>query len=67
MEKIGSQTRENIEEDDVYTVIEGPEEDDSIILFNKVGEKYERWTKNDDFAGYVLVIDGVGYEFVRTL
>lgn len=25
----------------------------------------ERWQKDDDYAGYVIVIEGIGYKFVR--
>lgn len=30
------------------------------------GTIYELYRKNNDFAGYVLEIDGIGYEFIRT-
>lgn len=29
--------------------------------------KVELWHKNDNFAGYVIEINGEGYEFVRTV
>lgn len=31
----------------------------------KIDGKFELWAKNDNFAGYVIEIDGKGYEFVR--
>ena len=27
----------------------------------------ELWSQNDSYAGYVIEIDGMGYEFVRSL
>jgi len=56
-----SQIRCNIEDSDhrlVGWIIPNVE----VIL--KDGGIYEVWAKKDDFAGYVIVIDGEGYEFV---
>jgi hypothetical protein len=69
MEKVGSQIRENIE-DTGYTidVIEGDElTGRNVLLVTADNNKLELWTENNDFAGYVIVIDGIGYEFVRTI
>lgn len=68
MKKIGSQIRENIE-DTEYTidVIEGDELTGRNAFLLTADGKYELWTEKDDFAGYVIVIDGMGYEFVRTI
>lgn len=68
MEKIGSQIREKIE-DTQYTidVIEGDKITGHNALLLTADGKLELWTEKDDYAGYVIVIDGVGYEFVRTI
>ncbi len=66
MRQIGSQIRDDIE-DTEYTldVIEGDEiTGHNALLINAQG-KLELWTENDDYAGYVIVIDRIGYEFVR--
>lgn len=68
MKKIGSQIRENIENTD-YTidVIEGDEITGRNAFLLTADGKYELWTERDDFAGYVIIINGVGYEFVREI
>lgn len=61
------QIRENIEETE-YTldVIEGDEiTGRNALLIQDAG--LELWTERDDFGGYVIVIDGIGYAFVRSL
>jgi len=79
METIGSQTREPIEETEyivrfidehlvlsetgVYQLESGPD----VVLLNKKTDREELWTKNDDFAGYVIEIGGKGYEFVKEI
>lgn len=35
-------------------------------LLNKEG-KMELWMESDDYAEHVIVIEGVGFEFIRTL
>jgi hypothetical protein len=61
MRQIGSQIRETLE-DAGYTIInQGPE---GIILEEADGKR-ELWVERDDFAGYVVDVNGVGYEFVR--
>ncbi len=68
MKVIGSQRREKIEETEYQIdTIEG----DKIMghnatLVNSNGD-LELWTENDHFAGYVIEIDGIGYEFVRSI
>ena len=37
----------------------------SVILENEHTHHRELWTKRNDYAGYVIVINSVGYEFVR--
>ena len=79
METIGSQKREKIE-DTNYTVqfmdehlvlsahgVKRMEVGPDAVLLNKETGIAELWTQRDDFAGYVIEIDGIGYEFVRSL
>jgi hypothetical protein len=63
--QIGSQAREPLE-DTEYEVYQGPNEDGEIILIDE-SEKKELWVQREDFAGYVVEIDGIGYEFVTSL
>ena len=35
------------------------------ILQDKEDGHLELWVKNDHYAGYVVVINGVGYEYAR--
>ncbi|MHA1146453.1 MAG: hypothetical protein ACTSRW_17075 [Candidatus Helarchaeota archaeon] len=79
IKRIGSQTREPIEETEyevkfrdehlvltangVHEFEFGPD----AVLFNKKTGISELWTERDDFAGYVIEIGGVGFEFVRDL
>ena len=37
------------------------------VLFNTETGISELWTENDNYSGYVIVIDGKGFEFVRSL
>jgi len=69
MKKIGSQIRENIKETKyIVDIIEGDEQiGRNAYLYNLKTGKYELWTERDDFAGYVIEIDGIGYEFVREI
>jgi len=66
MKTIGSQTRETLAESG-YSLI-GRIDVNEVILQDSAdsGGKPELWTQRDDFAGYVIEIDGIGYEFVRT-
>ena len=63
IKSIGSQNREKIEdtEYEVYRVCAHGE----VILHDTEMNRYEVWAKNDNFAGYVLEINGIGYEFCR--
>ena len=64
MQKIGSQTRETLEESGRKLIalhLNGKE-----ALLNYDGS-CERWVLNDDYAGYVIEINGQGYEFVATI
>lgn len=62
MRTIGSQTREKIE-DTSYEICQVYK--NTAILMNMETGITEVWTKNDHFAGYVIEINGIGYEFVR--
>jgi hypothetical protein len=62
MEKIGSQIRQEIEESE-YDIVQIYRR--TAILRNRDTGKDEVWAKNNNFAGYVIVIDGQGYEFMR--
>ena len=62
MRKIGSQTRVTIEEAEMF--LAWVNMDGSVVLDDGDGN-LELWTPNDDYAGYVIDIDGRGYEFVR--
>lgn len=64
MRIIGSQTREKLE-DTKYTLLEQTRSD-AILLNTKTNIK-ELWVKRDDHAGYVIEINGIGYEFVRSI
>jgi len=66
MKKVRNQTRETIEElEGTYTQITGPNREGELSIYNEVTKEYELWVANDYYAGYVIVIDGIGYEFVR--
>ncbi len=63
MKYIGSQVRERIEETG-YKLI-SVHIDGKTALLNNNGA-CELWALNDDYAGYVIEINGQGYEFIRT-
>lgn len=66
MKQVGSQIRDNIEDTEyIIDVIEGDKLTGRNALLLNAQENLELWTENDNFAGYVIVIDNVGYEFVR--
>ena len=60
----GSQIREELEASG-YELLETLA-DGEVVLLDMEG-KEELWVENDDYAGYVVVINGVGHEFVCTL
>ena len=64
MKKIGSQIRETLEEAG-FELIE--RNGDEVILKEIETLNLELWVKSDDYAGYVVEIDGVGYEFINSL
>jgi hypothetical protein len=79
IKKIDSQTREPIENTEYEITfrdgcfilgasgVRGLEFGPDVVLFNKETGISELWTKGNDFAGYVIEIDGIGFEFVRSL
>jgi hypothetical protein len=60
--KQGSQFREPIGDTEYWVVGEC---DCGVVLHDSIFGHFQVWAKRDDYAGYVLEIDGVGYEFVR--
>lgn len=69
METIGSQKRESLKDANyMFHKDEGEHSEGcGVILRNVLSGKLEYWMKNDHYAGYVIEIDGVGYEFLREL
>jgi hypothetical protein len=61
---IGSQKREPLSESG-YELIKMSRKE--VILKDRDSGKQELWVKNDDYAGYVIEINGKGYEFVRSI
>ena len=62
MKTIGSQKRETLRESGLQLIACNGKE---AVLSNS--GKAEMWVLNDDFAGYVIEINGQGYEFMRSL
>jgi len=79
LEHIGSQIREPIEDTEykisfrdehlvlgakgVRRLEYGPD----VVLLNTQTGISELWREKDDYAGYVIVIDGKGFEFIQSL
>lgn len=66
---IGSQKRDKLESTEYILYLDEGEVDgheDCVILQHQESETLELWWKNDQAASYVIEIDGVGYEYVRT-
>jgi hypothetical protein len=64
MKTIGYQNRDTVNEAQVVLLKHLPH-DEALIMDAK--GKFEIWGMNDGYAGYVLEIDGVGYEFIRSV
>jgi hypothetical protein len=64
MKTIGSQKRELLAESG-YVLIE--KKGREVLLRELESNKVEVWWKNDHHAGYTIEIDGVGYEFIKTV
>jgi hypothetical protein len=64
MRIIGSQTRSTIEEEglSLHQWLNNAD----VILSDDHGN-FAMYTKNDNYAGHVVEIDGIGYEFVSSL
>jgi len=67
-ERISSQIREPIESTEykLLELIEYPSGREAVLLNTETQVK-ELYVERDDFAGYVIVIDRKGFEFVRSL
>jgi hypothetical protein len=67
MEERGSQRREKIEQTDM--VLEKRKSPTEVILRDKndPNAPLELWSLSDDYAGYVIEIDGKGYEFISEI
>jgi len=63
MPRVGNQYREDIK--DTSYVIRG--RTDGVVVLQKPGCQLEQWKANDKHAGYVVVIDGIGHEFISTV
>jgi len=63
MPRVGSQYRENLE--DTGYLVRGKV--DGAVVLQKPGSPLEHWRPNDQYAGYVVVIDGIGHEFVDSI
>jgi len=67
--KIGSQNREPLAESGM-AIVSDPKfklSEGEIVLEDLHNHNLELWIENDHFAGYVIEINGKGYEFVRTI
>lgn len=64
--RVGSQVRESLA-DSGYVVDFRLNAHEVILSDLSFTGKWELWHKNDHYAGYVIVIDGQGYEFCRSL
>lgn len=62
MKKIGSQNRETLKE--AKAVLIKMIGDDAVVMES---DGFKLYSMNNHFAGYVLEIDGVGYEFQCSL
>lgn len=65
MKVIGSQVRELIGSTTMKVV--GVTKYNEVILEDEESGDLEIWAPNDHFAGYVIEIAGVGYEFVTSI
>lgn len=65
MKTIGSQKREKFEDTD-YVIHTWRNGAGHIVLMDKTTGKKEKWILNDNYAGYVIEINGKGYEFVSS-
>ena len=73
MRTIGSQKRETLAEAEYELIGIFNGDAGTIAVVRPIHEKHEKhgktelWAKNDDFAGYVMEINGVGYAFICSI
>jgi hypothetical protein len=67
MQQVGSQIRESYQDAGYRIVGTWPDVHRGTIVLEDEDGKRELWARNPHFAGYVVTIGGVGYEFVRSL
>ena len=74
MKTVGSQKRELLSESGMSLHMDGDDlsflsitPENGVILKNDKDGNLKLWIANDDFAGYVIVIDNIGHEFVTTV
>ncbi|MFC1718227.1 hypothetical protein ACFL6S_31515 [Candidatus Poribacteria bacterium] len=65
MQQYGSQIRETLEEAGLE-FIRWSWAGKEAILRDIESRKQELWAASDDYAGYVVEINGIGYEFLRS-
>lgn len=63
---VGSQTRESYQDAGLRIVKTWPDVDRGHVVFEDETGKRELWVRSNH-AGYAVTIDGVAYEFVRSL
>jgi len=64
MEIRGSQIRSTVEEEGYRILGVG---DGKAVLERIDDGQRELWGEKDDFSGFCIEIEGVGYEFIRTI
>lgn len=66
MKRIGSQTRETLDEAGYkFLGYLGDDKETIVIQANGNPTQKEIWVMRDDHAGYTIEFEGVGFEFVR--
>lgn len=65
--RVGSQIREPYDEAG-YQIIERRGDELEVEYFDDRAHRLVReiWCKNDHYSGYVITVDGVGFEFIRS-
>jgi len=63
MPRVGNQYREDIK--DTSYVIRANH--DGAVVLQKPSGMIEHWKANDQHVGYVLVIDGIGHDFISSI
>jgi hypothetical protein len=65
--KRGSQTRESYVDAGYRLVATWPDVDRGSVVLQDASGKRELWQRNPHYAGHVVTINGIGYEFVTSL